>query len=89
MRALELPAKDCPHQTLETYGERHAVHHPSRTLPVDKISSYLWTQSCKQSSMQLKYTKLQTKFLHNLSTQFTNKISMLLQYAKVTNTNQT
>jgi hypothetical protein len=48
MRAQELPAKDCPHQTLETYGETHAVHHPSRTLSVDKISSYLWTQSCKQ-----------------------------------------
>jgi rRNA maturation protein Nop10 len=48
MRAQELPAKDCPHQTLETYGETHAVHHPSRTSPVDKISSYLWTQSCKQ-----------------------------------------
>jgi hypothetical protein len=57
MRALELPAKDCPHQTLETYGETHAVHHPSRTLPVDKIFSYLWTQ------------KLQTKVLCNLSTQ--------------------
>jgi hypothetical protein len=68
MRAQELPAKDCPDQTLETYCETHAVHHPSRTLPVDKISSCLWTQSCKQ------------KFYATQVHKITNKISTQLKY---------